>query len=444
MPSARWIRSIATAAWSLSASSSRRSSGVSNGPGRSRSMPITPTAPRSVRIGRKRRLAPGKVSAPRPAGRLWSQVHRAAAMSASSSSSSGGYPARTVILPRGKMTVRAGYPPEDELDEADIAAARWTWDHNRPAGRGADTLPGAKRLFLPMRTERGAVGVIGIDRDRPGPLLTPDDRRLLDALSDQAAVAIERIHLAEGIDEARVQAETERLRATLLSSISHDLRTPLASIIGSITALKNADRAQDAAIRDTLIATIRDEADRLNRFVGNLLDITRLEGGTLQFNREMVDFAEVVETALRRAARMLSQHRLQVDLAPNLPMIHVDIALLEQVLFNLLDNASKYAPQGSLIHILARQEGDAVTIEVQDEGEGIPPEQLEQIFDKFHRVRDGDTRTPGTGLGLAICRGFIEGMGGRIFAANRADRAGARFTIELPVGVETQSLSQSA
>ena len=350
-----------------------------------------------------------------------------------------------ILLPDGgKMTVRAGYPPEDELDDADIAAARWTWDHNRPAGRGADTLPGAKRLFLPMRTERGAVGVIGIDRDRPGPLLTPDDRRLLDALSDQAAVAIERIHLAEGIDEARVQAETERLRATLLSSISHDLRTPLSSIIGSITALKSADRAQDVATRDTLIGTIRDEADRLNRFVGNLLDITRLEGGTLRFNRELADLAEVVETALRRAARMLSHHRLQVDLASDLPMVHVDIPLLEQVLFNLLDNASKYAPQGSLIRIVAELSGAAVRIEVQDEGEGIPPEQLEQIFDKFHRVREGDARTPGTGLGLAICRGFIEGMGGRIFAANRADRSGARFIIELPVGAGIQTPAHNA
>jgi len=186
-----------------------------------------------------------------------------------------------------------------------------------------------------------------------------------------------------------------------------------------------------------LIATIRDEADRLNRFVGNLLDITRLEGGTLQFRREVVDLGEIVETALRRAARMLSQHRLQVELPPNLPMIQVDIALLEQVLFNLLDNASKYAPSGSLIRILAETSGNSVRIEVQDEGEGIPPEQLDQIFDKFHRVRDGDTRTPGTGLGLAICRGFIEGMEGRISAANRADRSGARFIIDLPVAAES-------
>jgi two-component system sensor histidine kinase KdpD len=218
-----------------------------------------------------------------------------------------------------------------------------------------------------------------------------------------------------------------------LSSISHDLRTPLASIIGSITALKNADRTHDATTREALIGTIRDEADRLNRFVGNLLDITRLEGGTLQFRKEAVDLSEVVETALRRAARMLAQHRLQVDLAPDMPMVSVDIALLEQVLFNLLDNASKYAPAGSLIRIQAEATApDTVRIEVQDEGEGIPPEQLEQIFDKFHRVRDGDTRTPGTGLGLAICRGFIEGMGGRIVAANRADRPGARFIIDLP------------
>ena len=338
-----------------------------------------------------------------------------------------------VLLPEDhRIVVRAGYPPEDELDDADLAAAKWSWDHNHAAGRGADTLPGAKRLFLPVRTERGAVGVLGIDRERPGPLLTPDERRLLDALADQAAVAIERIGLAEDIDEARLQAETERLRSTLLSSISHDLRTPLASIIGAVTALIGmADEDQQAA-RDELLATIQDEAERLNRFVGNLLDITRLEGGTLEFKRELVDLAELVETALRRAARILVHHRVDVRLDAELPMIDVDVTLFEQVLFNLLDNAAKYAPRGSAIALRARADGGSVKIEVEDEGDGIPPDHIERIFDKFHRARAGDTRTAGTGLGLAICRGFVEGMGGRIWASNRSDRSGARFTVELP------------
>ena len=345
-----------------------------------------------------------------------------------------------ILLPEDeRIAVRAGYPPEDELDEADIAAAKWAWDRNRAAGRGADTLPGAKRLFLPMRTERGAVGVIGIDRDRPGPLLTPDERRLLDALSDQAAVAIERIHLAEDIDEARILAATERLRSTLLSSISHDLRTPLASIIGSVTTLRGIASDAPRAAREELMATIQDEAERLNRFVGNLLDITRLESGTLQFRREAVDLREIVETALRRSARILAQHRVEVDLPPDLPMLAADPPLVEQALFNLLDNAAKYAPKNSLVTIRARREGDLATIAVEDEGEGIPPDQLERIFDKFQRAQEGDSRPAGTGLGLSICRGFVEGMGGRVRAANRADRSGARFTIELPIATETEA-----
>jgi len=256
---------------------------------------------------------------------------------------------------------------------------------------------------------------------------------LLDALTDQTAVAIERIGLAESIDEARVQAETERLRATLLSSISHDLRTPLASIIGSITALRSTDARYPAEAREELMATVQEEAERLNRFVGNLLDTTRLEAGIIEFKREMVDLAEIVETALRRAARILAHHRVEVDLAADLRMVSIDVAIFEQALFNLLDNAAKYAPRGSLVRIRGYGVGRSVAIEVEDEGPGIPPEQLERIFEKFHRASEGDNRPAGTGLGLSICRGFVEGLGGRIAAANRTDRSGARFTITLPV-----------
>jgi two-component system sensor histidine kinase KdpD len=332
----------------------------------------------------------------------------------------------------GKMAVAAGYPPEDIADEADLAAARWCWDHKSPAGRGSDTLPGAKRLFLPLRTGSGVIGVVGLDRDATGPLFTPDERRLLDALLDQTAVSVERIQLVDDIDEARVLAETERLRAALLTSISHDLRTPLASIIGSITSLRRYARHYDEAARSELMATIQDEAERLNRFVGNLLDMTRLEAGSLQVKADRIDLAEVVETAMRRAARILSRHRVEVALVPGLPMLYLDAVLFEQVLFNLLDNAAKHAPEGSLITITADRLENKVRIRVLDEGEGIPPEELEAIFDKFHRVRAGDQRQAGTGLGLAICRGFVEAFGGRIAAANRTDRSGAVFTILLP------------
>ena len=345
-----------------------------------------------------------------------------------------------VVLPeKGQIAVRAGYPPEDELDESDLAAAKWTWAHNQAAGRASDTLPGARRLFLPMRTGRGIVGVLGLDRDRPGPILTPEERRLLDALSDLIAVAIERVQLAEDIDEARIAAEADRLRSTLLTSISHDLRTPLASIIGSITTLKTLKEPLDPQVKDELVTTIQEEAERLNRFVGNLLDMSRLESGALPIKRQVLDVGELVETALRRAARLVSHHRVEVAVEADLPMISGDATLLEQALFNLIDNAAKYAPAGSLIRVSARRSGDQLQLEVSDEGPGIPPDHLERIFDKFHRVAaDGDKRPPGTGLGLAICRGFVEALGGTLLAANRADRRGAVFTITLPLPAKTE------
>ena len=246
---------------------------------------------------------------------------------------------RTVLLMPVKdgdgLEVASGYPPEDQLDAADMAAARWTWEHNRAAGRGADTLPGGKRLFLPLRTGSGPVGVIGIDRDTAGPLLTPDERRLLDALCDQAAVAIERISLAKGLDEARVLAETERLRAALLTSISHDLRTPLASILGTVSSLRSFPEKYSATEREELLGTLQEEAERLNRFVANLLDMTRLESGAIELKLELIDVAEIVGSALQRAGNVLAGHRVEVDIAPGLPMLRLDAVLFEQVLFNL-------------------------------------------------------------------------------------------------------------
>ena len=204
-----------------------------------------------------------------------------------------------ILLPVGKtIGVRAGYPPEDTLADADLAAAKWVWEHASPAGRGADTLPGAKRLFLPMRTGRGMVGVVGLDSDRPGQLLTPDQRRLFDALSDQVALAIERITLSEDMDRARRAAEAERLRSALLTSISHDLRTPLASILGSATALGNQNVSLDETARTELLHTIQEEAERLNRFIANLLDMTRLELGAIRPSLDFVDLGDVIGSAI--------------------------------------------------------------------------------------------------------------------------------------------------
>jgi two-component system sensor histidine kinase KdpD len=339
-----------------------------------------------------------------------------------------------ILMPEGiDLVVKAAYPPEDELDGADIAAAKWSWANNHPAGRDSDTLPGARRLFLPLRTARGAIGVLGLDREEPGLLLTPDGRRLLDALMDLAALAIERIHLQSDLDTAKLLAESERLRSALLTSISHDLGTPLASIIGAASSLKSVGERYDGAQREALVTTILEEAERLNRFVGNLLDMTKLESGAIAAKEEMIDLAEIVGTALQRAGKVLARHRVKVDLGGDLPMLRLDFVLFEQVLFNLLDNAAKYAPPESTVEIRARRRGDIVELHVLDEGAGIPPDQMERIFDKFHRVHDGDRKRPGTGLGLAICRGFVAAMGGTIRARNRADRSGGDFVIELPI-----------
>jgi two-component system sensor histidine kinase KdpD len=350
-----------------------------------------------------------------------------------------------VLLPEnGRLTVRTGYPPEDVLSDADLAAAKWCFENNAPTGRGADTLPGARRLFLPMRTGRGVIGVVGLDRDRPGPMLSPDQRRLLDALTDQAALAIKRIKLAEDVDRAKIAAEAERLRNALLTSISHDLRTPLASIIGAATGLKTYRESLDEESQRELIRTIQEEADRLNHFIGNLLDMTRLESGAIEPHLDPVDLSDIIGSALRRTAKILADYKTKLSLAPDLPMLKLDPVLFEQVLFNLLDNAAKYSPPQTTIEIRARREGDVVRLEVMDEGEGIPQADLERIFDKFYRVHVGDRRRVGTGLGLAICRGFVEAMGGTIRAGNRPDRKGAMFTITLPVPAQQTSLEEKA
>lgn len=367
---------------------------------------------------------------------LWATAYQAALM----------LKVRVVLLlpENGSIAVKAGYPPEDTLDEADLAAAKWTWQSNRPAGRGSENLPGAKRLFLPMRTGRGAVGVVGIDSDKPGPLLTPDGRRLLDALADQAALAIERVHLVEDMERVKHTVETEQLRSALLTSISHDLKTPLSAVLGSAEAMRNMWPDLADAQRADLLATIIDEAERLNRFIANLLDMTKLESGAIIANTSLHDVGEIVGSALDRAARILAQHEVELEFAPDLPMLMLDAVLFEQALFNLLDNAAKYSPAGTTIRIEGWRDENSVCLEVFDEGDGIPIGDLEHIFDKFYRARKGDQVRAGTGLGLAISQGFIEAMNGTITAANRSDRPGAVFTIRMPVPANSKQLDTAA
>ena len=367
---------------------------------------------------------------------LWATAYQAALM----------LKVRVVLLlpDDGSIAVKAGYPPEDILGEADIAAAKWAWQNDRPAGRGADTLPGAKRLFLPMRTGRGAIGVVGIDSDKPGPILTPDERRLLDALTDQAALAIERVRLVEDMDRAQRSIETDRLRSALLTSISHDLRTPLAGALGAAGTLKDLAHKLTEAEKAELLSTIIEESERLNRFIANLLDMTKLESGAIVPNTAPHDIGEIVGSTLRRASKILARHRVDVEIASDLPMLELDAVLFEQVLFNLLDNAAKYSPAGSAIRVQSWRERDAVWLQIVDEGDGIPTDDLERIFDKFYRAQKGDQVRAGTGLGLAISRGFVEAMRGTIVAGNRTDRPGAMFTIRLPVPPESERLDTAA
>ena len=350
-----------------------------------------------------------------------------------------------LLLPEnGSITVKTGYPPEDTLDDADVAAAKWSFENDRPAGRSSDTLPGAKRLFLPMHTGRGAIGVIGIDSDKTGPLLTPEQRRLLDALMDQGALAIERVQLVENMERVERTAETERLRSALLTSISHDLKTPLASVLGSAGTMRDlSDRLSDGE-KAELLATIIDESERLNRFIANLLDMTKLESGAVMPKLAPHDLSEIIGSTLRRTVKILRHHSVQLDVAADMPMVSLDAVLFEQVLFNLLDNAAKYAAPGTTIFIRTWRDRTTVCLQILDEGEGIPQSDLEHIFDKFYRVQKTDQVRPGTGLGLAISRGFVEAMNGTIVAGNRTDRRGAAFTITLPVASEPQKLDAAA
>ena len=342
-----------------------------------------------------------------------------------------------ILLPdagTNRLEIRAGYPPEDELDAQDLAAAAWSWDKGKAAGRNAETLPGAKRLFLPMRTGEGLVGVIGLQRASDRGFFSPDERRLLDALIDQTALAIERSELVERVDEAQVRAEADKLRVAVLTSLSHDLRTPLASILGAATTLLTGG-LYDARQTRELLSTVREEAERLDRFVGNLLDMSRLEAGALGVKPQTVDVVELVEAAVKRLARRLADHRTQMDLPADLPPVSVDPVLLEQAIVNLLDNAAKYAPPGSLIRIGAAAAGGRVVLRIEDEGPGIPAEALPHIFDKFYRAREADRRVAGTGLGLAVARGFVEAFAGTLGAGNRAE-GGAVLTISLPRATE--------
>ena len=327
-----------------------------------------------------------------------------------------------LLLPGARgLEPEAASPGTAPLDAEETALAARCWRERQPLVTDSHTA-----LCLPLSTERSTLGVVTARCTVP---LTPAARRLLDALVDQAAIAVERVRLAEAIDEARVQAETERLRNALLTSVSHDLRTPLAYIIGALSSLRGYGETYDPGTRTELLTTAQDEAERLDRYVGNLLDMTRLEAGAMQVTLAPVALDEVIGSAVSRARPLLARHRVAVELPAEPIEVEAGFLLLEQVLFNLLDNAAKYAPAGCAIAIAAAREGGSARISIADEGPGLPEAALETIFDRFTRF--GADGQPGAGLGLAICRGFIAAMGGTLAAANRADRGGAIFTMTL-------------
>jgi two-component system sensor histidine kinase KdpD len=332
-----------------------------------------------------------------------------------------------------RLMPRLLHPTDIVLDDAAVRKAHTQLHNTRPLEEICQSFEGPEWLFLPLRTARRVAGVIGIVRPLHQPLPNPDDRRLLVALANQTSMAAERIILAAENNETRLLRETEILRSSLLNSVAHDFRTPLATVLGTLTALRSRDATYDRETSDELLAAAQEEAERLNRFVSNLLDMTRLESGAIGVQREPVDVSEIVASAVRRARSLLAKHKLVTEIDREIPMLRLDYVLLDQVLFNLLDNAAKYSEPGTTISVTTRRRGASVVIEIADEGAGIPDQDLGRIFEKSYRVKSTAAGRPGTGLGLTICRGFLEAQGGTIRATNRADRTGAVFTITFSI-----------
>jgi two-component system sensor histidine kinase KdpD len=334
-----------------------------------------------------------------------------------------------VLLPGADRGLTPWSGGQFQLDTNEQGVARWVYEHRQPAGLGTATLPGASALYLPLIAPRGPVGVLGVRPADPHALDAPEQLHQLETFANQTALAIERARLAEEASDAQIRMETERLRNSLLSSVSHDLRTPLATITGAVsTILENGSRLDERTRRE-LLESVRDEGERLNRLVQNLLEMTRLESGALQLRKEWHSLEEVIGSALSRLGKRLAGRRVITRVPPNLPLVPMDDVLVEQVLVNLLDNALKYTPPGSPIEIIATATDRAATVEVADRGPGLPPGEEDKVFEKFYRGRaDGG----GAGLGLAICQGVVRAHGGRIWAQNLPE-GGVAFLFTLPI-----------
>ncbi|MBK9266444.1 MAG: DUF4118 domain-containing protein [Polyangiaceae bacterium] len=325
----------------------------------------------------------------------------------------------------GELHTLAAEPASTVADTKELTVARWALEHGRLCGFGTDTLPGSKIVCAPLSVGGSVLGVLALAPTSP---LGVEQRAFLEAFCRQSAFALERVRLSTEARAAALRAKTEETRSALLSAVSHDLRTPLASITGAATALRD-DRGLGANSRTELLETICDEAERLERLVANLLDMTRLESGPVALKREWVPFEEVVGSALNRLERYLGERPIQIDLPDSLPLLSVDAVLFEQVFVNLLENVSRYTPAGSPVEIAARRVDDAVVLEIRDSGRGFVPGTEERVFEKFFRGEHAGKS--GAGLGLPICRAIVEAHGGVISAENRPS-GGALVRIVLP------------
>lgn len=346
-----------------------------------------------------------------------------------------------VLLPEGEdIVIAAGAPDAPTLGAAPMAAARWAWEHGEAAGFGTGTLPQSSWTFRPLQGVRGRSGVAGIEAEALAP--GSDEERLALALLDQGAVAIERAELAGQALETETLRRADRFRGALMNSVSHDLRTPLSTVLGSATTLIDFGDTLKPAVRADLLLSIREEAERLNRYVGDLLDMTRLEGGGLNIKADWTDVRDVLNAAAERVSRRLQTRKLTRDFPAELSLVMIDQGLLEQAVVNILENAIAYSPDGSTIELAAYEDRGSVVISIEDQGKGIPTDELERVFDKFRRMEQPSDRSPsgvkGAGLGLAIAKGFVEANGGRIAAASPiADGHGTRVLISLPKAIAT-------
>ena len=312
--------------------------------------------------------------------------------------------------------------------------AWWAYEYQQSAGLGTATLPGAKGYYLPLIGSTGKLGVLGILPKEPEYNFTTEERSLLDTFASLAATALERASIATLAEKSQVEAESEKLRNALLSSISHDLRTPLASIKGAISSLLMDHAKLKPEIRKDLLNSAREEVGRLEHIISNLLDMTLLESGKLSLKKDYYFIPELVGNALKQAKLLLEGRQVHCHLQPDLPAIYVDGLLIEQVLVNLLENAVKYTPTGTDITITAKnkdEESRELLIVVEDQGPGIPVGEEEKIFEKFYTT-GYQSRRKGSGIGLAICKGIIHAHNGTIQVQNRAE-GGAAFHIVLPV-----------